>query len=276
MATLTLTRSGTGPPLVLLHGIGMARPAWDPVVAALAERFDVIAPDLPGFGGSDPVPAGVEPTPRALAGFVADLLDELGVVAPHVAGNSLGGWVALELAALRPVASLTLLSPAGLWRGRTPLYNLVSLRTTRWLARHAPATSSRLVERRIGRILVLGQSHGRPAQITPHDARTAIRAMGSCPGFEATLDATANRCYVAEARIDAPVTVAFGSRDWILRRRSRYLDELPLGTRLGSLPGCGHVPMGDDPGTVAGLITATTARAVTARRGELSTDAARC
>jgi pimeloyl-ACP methyl ester carboxylesterase len=271
-----MTRSGTGPPLVLLHGIGMARQAWDPVVATLAERFELIAPDLPGFGESDPVPAGVEPTPRALAGVVADLLDELGIDAPHVAGNSLGGWVALELAALRPVASLTLLSPAGLWRHRTPRYNLASLRTTRWLARHATATLCRLVTYRLGRTLVLGQSHGRPAQISPHDARTAIRAMGTCPGFEATLAATANRHYVAGARIEAPVTVAFGSRDRILRGRSRYVDELSPGTRLASLPGCGHVPMGDDPAAVTALITATAAHPVPTRSGVLVTDPARC
>ena len=59
---------------------------------------------------------------------MAGLLDELGVVRPHVGGNSLGGWVALELAAQRPLASVTLISPAGLWTGRTPRYTRLSLR----------------------------------------------------------------------------------------------------------------------------------------------------
>ena len=254
--------------MLLLHGIGMARQSWDPVVPILGERFDIIAPDLPGFGGSAPVPAGDEPTPRALAGYVADLLDELGIDRPHVAGNSLGGWVALELAALHPIASLTLLSPAGLWRGRTPRYNLVSLRATRWLTRHFGPSLCRLVRYRIGRILVLGQSHGRPARVTSHDARAAISAMGTCAGFEATLNATAKRSYVAGLRIHAPVTVAFGSRDRILRRRSRILDQLPPGTHNASLPRCGHVPMSDDPTAVTALITATAARATYAAAGD--------
>src|SRR3954467_9950731 len=117
MATLGFSRQGAGPPLVLLHALGSSRAAWDPVVPRLAERFDVIAVDLPGFGESALLPPGVEPHPARLAASVADFLDELHIDRPHVAGNSLGGWVGLELARLRPVNSLTLLHPAGLWRG---------------------------------------------------------------------------------------------------------------------------------------------------------------
>ncbi len=124
---------GAGETLVLLHGIGSYRGAWDPVVPALAAQFDVLAVDLPGFGESPPLPAGQEPTPAALAAAVAGLLDELGIDRPHVAGNSLGGWVALELAAQRPLASVALLSPAGLWPDRTPRYARLSLRAVRGL-----------------------------------------------------------------------------------------------------------------------------------------------
>jgi pimeloyl-ACP methyl ester carboxylesterase len=260
MTTLAYTRTGAGAPLVLLHGIGSSRHAWDPVIPALAGRFDVIAADLPGFGDSGPLPPGVEPRPAALAAAVAGLLDDLGITAAHLAGNSLGGWVALELAGLRPVASLALLSPAGLWPGNMPLYDQASLRATRWLARHATGLLSRLVNYRLGRALVLGQTHGRPFHITPGYARTAIRAMGTCPGFDATLKAT-TRGYRSGPPIGAPVTVAFGSRDLLLlRHQSRHLGELPPGTRLGSLPHCGHIPMADNPAAVTALIAAASAR----------------
>ena len=256
MSSLAFTRSGTGAPLVLLHGLGSSRQAWDPVMPALAGHFDVIAIDLPGFGGSEPVPAQVEPRPAALAAAVAGLLDELGITAPHLAGNSLGGWVALELAAVRPAASVTLLGPAGLWHGDTPWYNRVSLRATRWLARHATGPLSRLVNYRLGRALVLGQTHGRPMHLTADYARSAILAMGTCPGFDATLKATVRRRFLATAPIGAPVTVAFGSRDLLLlRHQSRHLDQLPPGTQVDVLPGCGHVPMADHPGAVSALIT---------------------
>jgi pimeloyl-ACP methyl ester carboxylesterase len=267
MPSLAYTRSGAGAPLVLLHGIGSSRRAWGPVIPALAAHFTVIAVDLPGFGDSRPVPAHVEPAPAALAAAVAQLLDDLGLTSPHLAGNSLGGWVALELAAIRPVASLTLLSPAGLWHGDAPLYNRVSLRATRWLARHAGGLLSQLVNYRLGRALILGQTHGRPMRMTSGHAQAAIRAMGTCPGFDEVLAATNKRRYLAAAPIGAPATVAFGSRDrLLLPHQSRHLDQLPRGTHVAALPGCGHVPMADDPQAVAAVITETARRAVAANR----------
>jgi pimeloyl-ACP methyl ester carboxylesterase len=270
MSSLAFTRLGQGEPLVLLHGIGLSRQSWDPVVPALARQFDVIAVDLPGFGDSPqnhatPADADAQAEPAALARAVAVLLAELGVTEPHVAGNSLGGWVALELAAIHPVASLTLLSPAGLWRRNTPAYCRVSLRASRWLARHAPGPLSRLVNYRLGRALVLGQTHGHPTRLSPGYARSAIAAMGTCPGFDATLAVTATRRCLATTAIDVPVTVAFGSRDVLLPRRlARHLDQLPPAAQEETLPGCGHVPMADDPAAVAALISRTAARAGTA------------
>ena len=185
--------------MVLLHGIGSWRHAWDPVLPALAERFDVIAVDLPGFGESDQLPAGAEASPAALATAVAGLLDELGVTAPHIAGNSLGGWVALELARIRQPASVTLLSPAGLWRGRIPLYCRASLWASRWLCKHAEGLLYHVVGHPLGRIVVLGQTHGRPVRMSPGRARATIRAMASCPGFDAAMRATTAVPYRAQA-----------------------------------------------------------------------------
>jgi pimeloyl-ACP methyl ester carboxylesterase len=259
MARLAFTRFGTGPTLVLLHGIGSARQAWDPVIPALTGDFDVVAVDLPGFGESAPLDARIEPHPAALAASVAGLLDELGITAPHVAGNSLGGWVALELAGIHQVASLALLSPAGLWRERTPRYNRISLRATRWFAKHATGPLCRLMRYRVARVLVLGQTHGQPSRITPEYARMAVRAMGTGPGFDAVLRATEPRCYRSGPPIDAPVSIAFGSRDFLLRPgQSRHLDQLPPGSRVQTLSGCGHVPMADDPAAVAAFIVAAT------------------
>ena len=265
MSQLAFTRSGTGAPLVLLHALGLSRQTWDPVIPGLAGHFDVIAVDLPGFGDSEPLPAPAEPPPAALAAAVAGLLDELGVTAPHLAGNSLGGWVAVELAAIRPVASLTLFSPAGLWRKGAPLYDRATLRASRWLARHAAGPLARLVRYRLGRALVLGQTHGRPTRLTPEYARATIHSLGTSPGFDAALKATANRRIQATAPLGAPVTVAFGSRDRVLLpHQSRHVDQLPPDTYVQKLPGCGHVPISDNPGAVIALITQTANRAVAA------------
>jgi pimeloyl-ACP methyl ester carboxylesterase len=170
--------------------------------------------------------------------------------------------VALELAAVRPVASLTLLSPPGLWPGGTPLYCRASLRASWWLARHARRTLDAAVGTAAGRALVLGQLLGRPARMPPGHARAGLHALADAPGFDATLRATASLRARATRPLDVPVTLAFGSRDRILfSRKWRRLDELPVGARLAALPGCGHVPMTDNPAAVADLIAAPRNRA---------------
>ena len=215
-------------------------------------------------GGSAPLPPDEEPSPARLAGAVAELLDALAIDRPHLAGNSLGAWIALELAARRPVASLTLLGPAGLWRRGTPLYCRATLRINRWAARSAPGVLSWLVAHPLGRVLVLGQTHGRPTRVTPDHARAEIAELSTAPGFDAALAATVHRHYRADAALGAPVTVAIGSRDLVLlSHRSRRLDQLPPGTRSAALPGCGHLPMSDDPAAVTALISATAERAGT-------------
>jgi pimeloyl-ACP methyl ester carboxylesterase len=269
VSELAYTRIGAGAPLVLLHGIGMSRRVWDPVIPVLAERFDVIAVDLPGFGDS-PLRIDGAGDPATLAASVADLLDELDITAPHVAGNSLGGWVAIELAARRRPASLTLLSPAGMWRNSTPVYCRISLRASRSLARRCGWLPSFLVRWRIGRIVVLGQTHGRPWALTPDQARRTLRDMGDCPGFDATMKATTHiRCdpNLSTGPTACPVTVAFGSRDWLLRpRQSRCIERLPGHRHIAALPGCGHVPMADDAHAVTAFIAKTASEADGSRR----------
>jgi pimeloyl-ACP methyl ester carboxylesterase len=269
LSPLALSRRGDGPPLVLLHGLGSSRRAWEPVIPTLAAQFDVLAVDLPGFGDSAQLPPEIEPDPRALARAVANALDGWGIEKAHVAGNSLGGWVALELAEIWPVASLTLLSPAGLWAGGTPMYCRASLRALRWLARHAEPWAFRLANYRLGRALLFVQIFGQPSRLTPDEARHAVHALGASPGFDATLTATTHRHYQATRSTEVPVTVAFGSRDrLLLRRQSRHLEQLPAEPTIASLPGCGHVPMADDPCLVARLIvdSASHAQALAARQ----------
>ena len=128
---LAYDRSGQGEPLVLLHGQGFSRRSFDPVVPALAARRDVIAVDLPGHGGSPRQPKGAGNAPRDLAVAVAELLDELELPTVHVAGNSVGGWVALELAKLGRARTVTALAPAGLWRRSAPLHIRAGMRLAR-------------------------------------------------------------------------------------------------------------------------------------------------
>src|SRR5262249_53085113 len=112
---LAYERMGSGPPLVRLHGVGHRRQAWGAVLDRLTPHRDVIIADLPGHGESPPLQKG-EPAVEAMLGAVTALLDHLGLERPHVAGNSLGGRLALEAAAAGRGRSATALSPAGFWR----------------------------------------------------------------------------------------------------------------------------------------------------------------
>ena len=268
---LAYARSGSGEPLVLLHGLGSSRHSWDPVIPLLAERFDVVAIDLPGFGDSAALAHHAEPHPAAIAAAVDATLRDLGVDAPHVAGNSLGGWVALELAARRPVSSITLLSPAGLWRHRTPLYNRISLTTLRALARFGGPVVSPLARIPAARWVMFRQIVGRPSAMSAMQARQAIADMGGAPGFRATMRASLPRSLTARGPIDAPISLSFGTRDCLLLpRQSRHVEQLPAHTRMVPLRGTGHVPMTDDPTAVAALIDETAA----ANRGARTVDVA--
>src|SRR3954449_2050693 len=106
-------RAGHGEPLLLIHGIGSQWQGWAPVLDRLAAERDVVALDLPGFGESPELPRETPPTVPNLARAVEELMADLGVERPHVAGNSLGGYLALELAARGSARSAVALSPAG-------------------------------------------------------------------------------------------------------------------------------------------------------------------
>ena len=111
--SITLMRGGAGEPLLVLHGASGAG-AWLPFMASLAEKFDVIVPEHPGYGASD-TPDWLDGI-HDLAYFYLDFLDELDLDRVHLVGISIGGWIAAELAVrdTHRLASLTLADAAGI------------------------------------------------------------------------------------------------------------------------------------------------------------------
>src|ERR1700732_5129614 len=106
----------TGPPLLLLHGIGAIWRAWSPVLPYLEPYHEVIVPTLHGHAGGPPLNSEVVPSVEALVDGIEAELDRMGLEKVHIAGNSLGGWIGIELARRGRAQSLVLLSPAGAWR----------------------------------------------------------------------------------------------------------------------------------------------------------------
>lgn len=252
---LAFDRSGAGEPLVLLHGQGFSRRSWDPVVPLVAEHRDVVAVDMPGHGESPRQPKGTGSAPHDLAVAVAGLMDELGLPTAHVAGNSSGGWVALELGRLQRARSVTAIAPAGLWRRRAPRHIGLGMRQARLNARIVHRLFPRAPKNRLTRALAASQVSGHPFRVPYGPARDTIAAMAEAPGFRETLRALVKTRFTGGADITVPVTVAFGTRDRVLLPLvSRRRKELPPQTRWVTLQGLGHVPMFDDPATTAELV----------------------
>ncbi|WP_030828760.1 alpha/beta fold hydrolase [Streptomyces hygroscopicus] len=248
-------RRGAGRPLVLLHGIGHHWQAWQPVLDILAVDRDVIAVDLPGFGASERLPDGIPYDVDGVIPVLGALFEALGVERPDVAGNSLGGLLALELGRAGLVRSVTALAPARFWTEAERRYAFGVLSAMRAGARALPPpVVAWLARGAAGRAALTGTIYARPGRRSPAAVVAETRALREAPGFRATLAAGSTGLFTHDIP-DIPVTIAWGTRDRVLPRRQgvRAKRVIP-GARLVRLPGCGHVPMNDDPALVARVI----------------------
>ncbi|MEV6398130.1 alpha/beta fold hydrolase [Streptomyces sp. NPDC051907] len=253
--SIAYERTGAGEPLLLLHGIGHHWQAWEPVLDILAAERDVIAVDLPGFGESPALPDGVSYDLSTVGATLGALCEALGVERPHVAGNSLGGLLALELGREKLVRSVTALSPAGFWSEAERRYAFVTLRAMRAGAQSMPLPMiERLSRSTAGRAALTSTIYARPGRRSPQAAVAETLALRGATGFHQTLAAGRDILFTDDVP-GMPVTIAWGMQDRLLLRRQgvRAKHAIP-DARLVRLPGCGHVPMNDDPALVARVI----------------------
>jgi pimeloyl-ACP methyl ester carboxylesterase len=245
-------RRGSGSPIVLLHGLGSRWQVWDPVLDRLAASHDVIALDLPGFGGT---PHDGRPgTVPHLADRVAAFLTQLVVHRPAIGGSSLGGGVALELGRRGVARSVVAFSPVGFFGDAGARW----CRTVVTVARAGGAALGpalpRLLATRAGRVALCGIFSGRPGDL-PADACLAdARALIAAPGFAAARRVL-GQWRLTEQLPGVPVTIAWGDRDLVLPvRQAARARQVLAGARFVRLTGCGHLPFADDPRTCARLL----------------------
>ena len=228
-------RTGSGPPLLLLHGLGSCKEMWRPVVPLLAREREVIAVDLPGFGASPPG-AGDRRGARRRASRRSP--PTLGLERPHVAGNSMGGGVALALAArgrvrvgLRGVAD-RLRRPTARRATRARV-----LATTRVLARALAPVADALARSRAccGPRSSRTSPHGRGGS-RPRTPRSGLRDVRRRRRRSGPLLRTAPD-WRAPRRRSCPTTVAWGDRDRLLI----YSRQAPRARRM--LPDARHVTL---------------------------------
>lgn len=244
---LAYERFGSGEPLVLVHGIGHRRQTWYPLVDRLAEHREVILLDLPGHGESPALVTEGRPVQDVLRDALTDLFDELDIHRPHIAGNSLGGRIALEAAADDLVSSATTLAPAGFWTGALEFAYIRAVFTVlTGAATLAQPIAPALMRSAPGRAAAMGLLMTKGGRLDPELALGDLRGLVAArPALRTIIEG--GTAYDRPIDPSIPVTVAWGTRDLVLlpyqAKRARVA--LPDATHV-LLPRCGHVPMVDD------------------------------
>ncbi len=254
--TINHHRAGTGEPLVLLHGVGHHWQAWQPVIDLVEGEFEIVACDTPGLGASPPLPSGVKPTVFACADAFEAFFDEAQLERPHVAGNSMGGAIGLELARRGAVRSVTAFSPAGFW---SPLERRWCQLTLGVLAGTPAALQQPVADamrRPAVRDLTARLLYAWPRKVRDADFEEALHALWEAPSMQAMLAAFADYDFLAGDELrGTPTTIAWGRYDillpyWSQSRRARQ--RLPWARHVTL--GAGHVPYSDDPAAVAATL----------------------
>ena len=233
------------PAVIMLHGFGASLETWEPWAQALSVGHRVIRFDLPGFGLTGADPSGDYSDARQLK-ILNDLMDQLEVERASIVGNSLGGRIAWNFAAVHPdrVVSLVLISPDGF---ASPGFDYDSPPDVPLMMQALPYVAPRSLLR-----TNLAAAYGRPEALT--DATlTRYRDMLLAPDVRRAILARTEQTILRDpvpilARIEAPTLLLWGERDGMIpiSNADDYLQHLPNAT-LVRLPGLGHLPFEEDP-----------------------------
>lgn len=257
-------RGGAGEPLVCLHGFVDTWRSWELVLPALERRHDVFAPTLAGHAGGPPIEGEINDS--VLADAVESALDAAGFETAHLVGNSLGGWVALQLAARGRARSVVAMAPAGGWASddKTPAETLTAQaalhQQAKLAAPHAEALLASVEGRRRATALTAVNFEHIPAELLAHQ----LLGVASCPQAPAMLEYAARGTWDLDAAaIECSVRIVWGTEDRLLpwqSAASRFRNEwLPHADWI-VLDEVGHCPQLDVPAEAAALILDFTAR----------------
>ena len=244
---LNIKRYGSGSnKLVAIHGLGSASSAWDLVRPQLQEATEFITLDLPGHGDAE-MRATLDMNPKFLAELIKQELAKHRIDNFHLIGNSLGGWICLEMAAKFPetVRSVTAVAPAGLWlvpsKKRIP-----QLAVSRYIARATYLAAKPISKikwmRKVGFQYVSPQWE----KFTPETCAKAAIAMGSASGYYTLWDAFLGNRFDSPINEKIPVTIIFGDSDYTLPvENCQERSLVPNHAKWLVLPKSGHAPMWD-------------------------------
>lgn len=243
-------------PIVLLHGATSSARVWDPLLETLRSKYPLFVPSLAGHRGGPPLPAGHGGVVDRIVDVVCRQLDEAVIDTAHMVGNSLGGWVALELARRGRARSVLALSPAGAWRSPRDLRRLLARFRAGAALGGIKGMPNLAAHRRVRRILLLLMAE-HADRMTPAQVAVTFEDLVGCTALSKILDgARDNGPIKFMPDVDCRVRIVWGLNDRMLpfmRYGAPMLGAVPA-AEFVFLAGVGHVPMIDDPGMVANTI----------------------
>jgi pimeloyl-ACP methyl ester carboxylesterase len=257
-------RGGSGPPLVLLHGFTDTWRTWELLLPRLERHHDVLAPTLAGHAGGTPLDGTL--TDATLADAAECAMDEAGFETAHVVGNSLGGYLAFQLAARGRARSVVALAPAGGWAHEggsfrdTLRYFPMLQEMTRQSLPYADRIAGTPEGRRRATLFITSRYEHIPPELIVH----MMRGVAACEAVR-PLTALARRqgWHVDAERITCPVRIVWGTEDRLLpwpRTATRYRTDWLPHAEFVELEGVGHCPQLDVPLETAELILGFTTR----------------
>jgi pimeloyl-ACP methyl ester carboxylesterase len=249
-------RAGQGSPLILLHGANMSWRAWRPVLPFLTARHDVFVPTMAGHRGGPILDVESDHGMTAVVDSLCDQLDQAGIETAHVAGNSLGGWAALELARRGRARSVTAISPAGAWRSRRDLMRLLVMFRMARAAMGTPPLRA-LAANPVLRAAWLGRVVEHPGRVSTEDLAGMVEDAVACKALCGALSGRVQLHMLEPLDVAVcPIRVAWAERDRTIpyHRYGHPMRARIPGAEFITLPGVGHVPMSDDPRLVARTI----------------------
>jgi pimeloyl-ACP methyl ester carboxylesterase len=256
---------GQGPVLILLHGIGATWEVWKPVLPALEAKYRVIAMTLPGHYGGLAYTGEGDATVAGLADQIIARLRAQGIDQAHVAGNSLGGWLSIELARRHFALSVIAFSPAGGWRSDQD-YMAVAKSLKIFYALVGMMLVVLTPFARFGwlRKVLLKQTMEHGERFPAADFCASLRAMSKTTAVPGLLRTMGRDGPVAPMDVvDIPVRIAWSECDRVIpfeRYGQPYVERI-RGAEATTVRGVGHVPMYDDPEQVVANILEVTSKA---------------
>ncbi|SDY46489.1 Pimeloyl-ACP methyl ester carboxylesterase [Modestobacter sp. DSM 44400] len=254
--SLSAHRTGSGAPLVLVHGLGGSWRTWDLVRPGLAAHREVVAVDLPGMAGDTPPLA--DPTVAALTDAVADWLRTEGLADAPLVGTSLGARMVLELSRRGLGGNNVALDPGGFWSDREAVVFHTSLRASIALVRAIRPALPAVLGNPAGRTALLAQFSAHPWALPADVVTREIEGYAQSPSFDAVLADLARgpRQQGAPAgTLPGRLTIGWGRHDRITlaRQAARATRAFP-DAELHWFDHSGHFPIWDVPADTVALV----------------------